>query len=107
MSKAFFVEYSPEALHDLKAIYTYIAFHLRERSIAERQVGRIRREIQALKTMPERYSSVDWEPWDTIGMHKMAVGNYVVFYLVEQSQQVVKIVRIFYGGRDIRSIIAE
>lgn len=105
MSKSFHVEYSPEALDDLRAIYSYIAFHLKERETAGRQVGRIRREIRALNEMPERYAPVDWEPWASMGMRKLTVDHYVVYYLVESAKRLVSIVRIFYGGRDIENIV--
>ena len=105
MSNSFHVEYSPEALDDLRAIYSYIAFHLKEHETASRQTGRIRREIRALSEMPERYAPVDWEPWASMGMRKLSVDNYVVYYLVEPAKRLVSIVRIFYGGRDIENIV--
>ena len=71
MRKSFRVEYSPEALEDLRAIYSYIAFHLKERETANSQIGRIRREIRALSELPERYAAVDWEPWVSAGMRRL------------------------------------
>jgi toxin ParE1/3/4 len=55
--------------------------------------------------MPARYATVDWEPWTAMGMRKMPVDNYLVFYLVDAQEYTVNIVRIFYGGRDIESIV--
>ena len=55
--------------------------------------------------MPERYVAVDWEPWSSRGMRKLTVDNYVVYYLVEPTAQLVTVVRIFYGGRDVENII--
>lgn len=107
MRKSFRVEYSPEALEDLRAIYSYIAFHLKERETANSQIGRIRREIRALSELPERYAAVDWEPWVSTGMRRLPVDNYVVYYLVEQDKYLVSVVRIFYGGRDIENIVKE
>lgn len=105
MSEQFSVEYSPEALDDLRAIYSYIAFHLKERKTAERQIARIRREVRALHELPDRYASVDWEPWSAMGMRKLLVDHYVVYYLVDHPAQYVRVVRIFYGGRDVENII--
>lgn len=53
------VIYSPEAMDDIREIYTYIAFELQVPDIAERQVNRIRKEIRALDFLPERYGIVD------------------------------------------------
>jgi len=105
MSMRFRVEYSPEAFDDLRAIYSYIAFHLKERETAKALVARIRREIRALNDLPERFALVDWEPWTSLGLRKLPVDRYVVFYLTDPTERLVRIVRIFYGGRDIEALI--
>lgn len=105
MSRAFRVEYSPEAFEDLRAIYSYIAFHLAERDTAKKQIDRIRREVRALNKMPERYAAVDWEPWASMNMRKLPVDHYVVYYSVDRDAQLVQIIRVFYGGRDMESIV--
>ena len=48
---------------------------------------------------------VDWEPWLSMEMRKVSVGNYVVFYQVDKETQIVTVIRIFYGRRDIESIV--
>ena len=101
------VWYSPVAKRDIKSIYTYIAYDLQERTTAKNQVNRIRREIRSLSDLPERYAPVDWEPWHGMGMRKMPVDNYLVYYLVHHDAEEVEIVRIFYGGRDIAGIVQE
>ena len=42
MSKYYHVAYAPEAVDDLRAIFAYIAFHLKARDTARGQVARIR-----------------------------------------------------------------
>lgn len=106
MSKRYRVEYSPEALDDLRAVCSYIAFHLKERETAAGQVGRIRQEIRSLCELPERYAAVDWEPWASMGMRKLSIGKYVVYYWTDQDSRLVSIARIFYGGRDVESIVS-
>ena len=104
MSDSYKVNYSPQAIEDLKDIYSYIAFDLLVPDTAKNQVNRIRKEIRSLDFMPARFSIVDWEPWKSIKMHKLPVDNYVVFYLVNSDTLTVKIVRIVYSGRNIESI---
>ena len=45
MSEAYSIIYSPEAINDLREIYSYIAFELLVPSTAEGQVNRIRKTI--------------------------------------------------------------
>ena len=81
----------------------YIAYELQAPQAARNQVNRIRSAIKKLNSMPERHEVVSWEPWTSMGMRKIPVNNYVVFYIIEQDVVIVN--RIFYGGRDIEGII--
>ena len=105
MIERYDILFSEEALSDLEGIYSYIAFSLEAIVAAEMQVNRIRAEIKSLCSMPERYMLVDWEPWHSMKVHRLIVDNYIIFYLVNNSEATVDIVRIFYGGRDIEGIV--
>ncbi len=107
MSDAYSVIYSPEAKSDIKDIYSYIAFELLVPRTAESQVNRIRKTIRSLEFMPSRNPIVDWEPWKCMGMHKVPVDNFVVFYTVDSSTLTVTIIRIVYGGRDIQRMASQ
>lgn len=105
MSDNYQIIYSPEALDDIRKIYSYIAYELQVPDTAINQVNRIRREIRSLDIMPMRYSIVDWEPWKSMQMHKVPVDNYVVYYLVNSNLYTVTVIRIVYGGQDIESCL--
>lgn len=105
MSDFYSVVYSSEAVDDLKETYSYTAFTLMVPETAEKQVNRIRKEIRSLDFMPSRYSSVDWEPWKSMGMHKVPVDNFVVYYTVNDDNRTVTVIRIFYGGQDVVNIV--
>lgn len=105
MTERYRITYTPEAYNDLGDIYSYIAFTLREKGTASGLVKRIRKEIASLSAFPERCPSVDWEPWASMGMRKMPVEHYVVYYLADIKGKTVTIIRIFYGGRDVEHIV--
>ncbi len=107
MSKNYLVIYSPEAISDLREIYSYIALELLVPNTAIGQVNRIRRKIRSLEFMPLRNAIVDWEPWKSMGMHKVNVDNFIIFYTVTDNSQTVTIIRIVYSGRDIKGIAAD
>ncbi len=107
MTGQFRVTYSPAALDDLKAVYSYIAFELHSPIAAKGQASRIRSEIRSLDQFPERYSVVDWEPWASMEMRKVPIDNYVAYYLTDLEKRTVTIERIFYGGRDVEQIVRE
>lgn len=107
MSDDYSVRYAPEATEDLREIYSYIAFDLRESDTAVKQINRIRKEVRSLNFMPSRYVIVDWEPWKSMGMHKLPVDNFIVFYTVDSESMTVTIIRIVYGGRDMEGIVTQ
>lgn len=105
MSDTYSIIYSSEAKDDLREIYSYIAYDLQAPETAEGQVNRIRKEIRSLDFMPSRYTVVDWEPWKSMGMHRVPVDNFIVYYVVNNGSRTITVIRIFYGGRDIEEII--
>ena len=107
MSESYSVIYSQPAKDDLMEIYTYIAFNLQMPDIAEGQVNRIRQAVRSLNFMPSRYVNVEWEPWKSMGMHQVPVDNFVVYYLVNDEEHTVSIIRIFYSGQDVEGIIKQ
>jgi toxin ParE1/3/4 len=95
------VTISGQARLDMKNIYEYIANVLVEPVIAEKQYTRIENAIYTLDFMPERFRRYDKEPWRSRNLRIMLVDNYNVFYIVDNSEQVVTVIRIIYGKRNI------
>ena len=95
------VIYSDEAQRDLQEIYEYIAVTLLEPEIAEQQSERIMNAADSLISFPFRYRIYDIEPWRTIGLRILPIDNYIIFYKPDESANIVQIIRIMYGGRDI------
>ena len=101
----YLVSYSDDALRDLRDIYEYIAFELKEPGTATAQVNRIRDSIRSLDTFPVRNKAVEWEPWSSLGMRQMPVDNFIAFYITNDENFSVYVFRIFYGKRDIQNHI--
>jgi len=95
------VNYTNDALQDLQDIYDYIALILLEPGIAEKQTDRIMNAADSLDHMPLRYRLYDDEPWRSRGLRVLPVDNYLIFYLPDESQNTIAIIRIMYGGRDV------
>lgn len=104
---SFEVHYTVKARQDLRNIYEYIAYDLLVPETAARQAQRTMKEIEALNEMPMRYRLYDDEPWHRQEVRFFPVDNYLVFYLPDKAKHTVYIVRIIYGGRDIRKQLEE
>lgn len=107
MSSKYSVIYSPLALEDLRSIYMYISNTLKAKSAATNHVNAIRKAARSLQTMPERFAIIEGKHWGSLAVHKLPVRNYVIFYLVDKNSSTVNIVRIFYGGRDIDTVLKD
>ena len=40
-----------------------------------------------------------------MGMYKVPVDNFVIYYTVHDDSRTVTVIRIFYGGRDVANIV--
>ena len=90
MSSAYTVRYAPQALDDLRDLYSYVAFSLKEPATAQKLVNRIRKAARSLDALP--------------GMHRFTVEDFLLFYLIDQSTRTVTLVRMVYGGRDLQNL---
>ena len=104
MSSTYTVRYAPQALDDLRDLYSYVAFSPKEPATAQKLVNRIRKAASSLDALPRRHPVVDWEPWQSMGMHRFTVEDFLLFYLIDQSTRTVTLVRIVYGGRDLQNL---
>ena len=93
MTDSYNVGYSVDALGDLRKIYSYIANELLVPETAAAQLGRIRKEVRSLDFMPARYTLVEWEPWHSMKMHQLPVDNFIVYYLVDDKERTVLLLR--------------
>ena len=98
----FNVVYSSEARQDLRDIYEYIAYELLEPDTAAGQTNRIMKAARSLEQMPMRYTRYEEEPWHSQGLRFLPVDNYLIFYLPDETNNIVNIIRIMYGGRDVK-----
>ena len=103
----FNVVYSSEARQDLRDIYEYIAYELLEPDTAAGQTNRIMKAARSLEQMPMRYTRYEEEPWHSQGLRFLPVDNYLIFYLPDEITSVVNIIRIMYGGRDVKKQLSE
>lgn len=103
----FSVVYSSEARQDLRDIYEYIAYELLEPDTAAGQTNRIMKAARSLEQMPMRHRLYEEEPWHSQGLRFLPVDNYLIFYLPDETNNIVNIIRIMYGGRDVKRQLSE
>ena len=95
------VEITKEALQDMEDIYNYIALELLSPENAMGQYNRIADEILTLDTFPQRYRIMDSEPEKQMGLRRMLVDNYSVFYTIRGNKVIVT--DVLYTASDIEA----
>lgn len=103
----FNVVYTSEARQDLRDIYEYIAYELLVPEIASCQVDRIMKAARSLEQMPMRYRLYEERLWYNQGLRFLPVDNYLIFFLPDETNNVVNIIRVMYGGRDVKKQLSE
>ena len=96
-----------QAAADLRAIFEYIAYNLLAGQNALNLLDRLEQAILSLDEMPERYHLYDKEPWRERNLRIMLVDNYLVFYIPQEEDKTVTVIRVMYGRRDIDAQIKQ
>lgn len=95
------IVYTVEAEADLLSIQYYISSVLNAPMTAQKQVKKIVIAIKKLEHMPLRHRLYQEEPWHSRGLRFLIVDNFLVFYVVAEQNNIVAIIRIMYGKRNI------
>lgn len=82
------------AEEDLENVGDYIAYELKNPSVAENTVREIRAKINSLKNFPERNELDEDELLAELGVRKEYYRNYKIYYLIVED--VIYIVRILH-----------
>ncbi|MCQ2010943.1 type II toxin-antitoxin system RelE/ParE family toxin [Sporolactobacillus sp. STSJ-5] len=88
------------AVNDLQEISRYIAKELQEPETAEKLIARFKRTVMSLSELPTRYPCVTDRYLASLGIRRIVVDHYLVFYLIHKEKRVVSIIRILYGKRN-------
>ena len=104
-SKEYRLKFTSQAEVDLDEVYEYITHHLFAPETAENLMNKIETSIMRLKVFPYACSFVLDEPLKKRGYRKLIVDNYIVFYLVNEQEHQVIIMRILYGASNYQTIL--
>lgn len=99
------LKFTPKAQDDLDEIYIYISSKLFTEIAAEKLLDNIENSIMRLAQFPFSCGFVVDEPLKRRGYRKLIVDNYIVFYLVNEEEKQVIIMRILYGASNYQSIL--
>lgn len=86
----------------MREIAAYIAVDLAAPEAAIHLLETFQRAIEALDHMPNRIHLTPEEPWHSEGVRRMPVGNFYVYFWIDERAKKVQVVDVIYMKRDQR-----
>jgi addiction module RelE/StbE family toxin len=105
MANNYTIKMTPKAADDLDSIYIDILEELFATSASTNILERIEKEIMILKEFPFSCNHVADEYLRNKGYRKLIVDNYIVFYLIEEENDQVIIMRVLYGKQKYENLL--
>lgn len=96
---------TPKAAEDLDGIYSYISKELYAERAADNLLDRIETGIMRLKEFPFSCNYVADEFLKSKGYRKLIIDNYIAFYLINEEEKEVVIMRVLYGRQKYESLL--
>ncbi|MCL2189156.1 MAG: type II toxin-antitoxin system RelE/ParE family toxin [Defluviitaleaceae bacterium] len=102
---AYKVTYSTQASIDLEAIIEYIYGELHNPQAAQNFFNKTDETLVRLRDNPFIFPLHHDERLSAKGLRFVTIGSYLMFYAVDEKNNLVNIARIIYGRRNISAII--
>ena len=97
------INFSPDALEDIKEIKAYITDELCNEQSAINTVKKIMKRIRQLENFPKMGSPLSSIVNIHVPYRFLVCGNYITFYKIENNE--IYIIRILYGRRNFMQIL--
>lgn len=99
------VKFTQPAEFDLQLIENYIAYELQNPQAADDTIDGISEEAEKLATFPEKHQFVSDPVLARLGFRMTWYGNYNIFYIYDEFEEIVHIIRVLYDKQDWRTIL--
>jgi len=101
------VDLTQNAASDIREIYAYISLQLLDPETAAQQRDRIKKAVMSLDSFPKRYALIPDGQLREQGVRFCPVDNYLVFYVINDLEYKVTVLRVLYSRRDWQVVLTE
>lgn len=98
--KTYVVKVTAQAEEQLQGIIKYIASELKAPKAALRLLEEMESAISSLDKYPQRVALTEEEPWRSLGVYKMPVKNFLIYFWIDEENAKVQITAVINGRRD-------
>ena len=100
MAEIYEVKITRQAQEQMAEIVDYISNELFAPEAASNLLDKMENSIMSLSEFPERFQLVEEEPWKTEGIHRLVIGNFLVYYWINKPEKKVQVTAVIYAKRD-------
>ena len=104
MFKTYEIKYAYSSRNDIREIKQYILQTFKYRELGENFTRKIKEAVRALKTMPAGYGTTGFY-YKGYNIHVKSYRTYLLFYVVDEKEKTVTILRVLQDGMNWRYII--
>jgi addiction module RelE/StbE family toxin len=97
---AYKVVISKSAKADLGSILDYIINQLENPKASKDFFNKVEKSITQISENPKMYALMDDAKFSMMGYRKVVIGNYLLIYKFDEKNEIVSILRFFFGYRD-------
>ena len=90
----------PEAQRDIREILLYIVSELAAPQAALALNKELRQGIESLSFMPKRVKTIEEQPWRELGVRKIRVRNYYIYFWIDDERKIVKVIAVISTRMD-------
>lgn len=95
-----------DAENDLKNIRDYIASNISKKTSA-RIINIIKFNIERLSLFPRFAPVVKYEPWNSLGVRRIVVKNFLIYYRADLEKNTVYILKVIYGKCNQQTVLEQ
>lgn len=103
--KKYKIKITPKANDDLDEIYKYIFEELFNLDAADNLMNKIEKSMMRLGEFPLSCSLVEDNVLKNKGYRKLIIDNYIAFYIVDDKEERVVIMRVLYSRQKYQNIV--
>lgn len=99
------LEYLPIAKRDMSEIAEYVGVKLSNPTAADNLAEKMVAAAEALVDMPYKCGVYVSPRPLKFEYRKLLVGNYIMFYYIDEDKKIITIARVLYAKRDFRRLL--
>ena len=107
MEKLYNVRITPQAEQSMQEIASYIAVDLMEPQTAVKLLCALKKAVDSLDMFPGRIHLTSEEPWHSLGIRRLVVKNYYVYFWIDETNLCVHVTDVIYAGQDQPAQLAD